>query len=256
MNIPLANADAAASPAPAVHVVAQQTWLQPVSAAFSPGMNRVAADRAALDGPRAQAAHDKSAQNQAAQDQAVKVEAAKGSTSAASGASAVVGAPGTLLSEVEAWVGPASGAGVSQANDATGATSTPAPSSPPQGAGATPLAATPRRDLEITLEPKELGGLAVRMKSAGDRLEIAFVADKGETARMISDKSATLESQLQSAGIGLGGIDISSAARQAGGAEWTSSTGGAASNGGSGGNSEIDGARAGFDGTKQAGPRP
>jgi hypothetical protein len=69
------------------------------------------------------------------------------------------------------------------------------------------------------------------MKSAGDRLEIAFVADKGETARMISDKSATLESQLQGAGIGLGGIDISSAASQAGGPEWTSSTGGAASNG-------------------------
>ncbi len=49
------------------------------------------------------------------------------------------------------------------------------------------------------------------MKSAGDRLELAFVADRGETARLISDKSAALTSQLHDAGIGLGGIDISSA---------------------------------------------
>ena len=47
------------------------------------------------------------------------------------------------------------------------------------------------------------------MKSAGDRLELAFVADRGETARLISDKSAALTSQLHDAGIGLGGIDIS-----------------------------------------------
>ena len=71
----------------------------------------------------------------------------------------------------------------------------------------------PRRDLEITLEPQSLGGIAVRMKSAGDRLEIAFVADKGETARMIDDKSASLASQLRDAGLGLGGVDISVAAK-------------------------------------------
>ncbi len=70
------------------------------------------------------------------------------------------------------------------------------------------------------------------MKSAGDRLEIAFVADKGETARMISDKSADLESQLQGAGIGLGGIDITAAAKQLpGAAGLSSSTAGASSNG-------------------------
>ena len=47
---------------------------------------------------------------------------------------------------------------------------------------ATPASAAnvsaPRRDLQITLEQKDLGGLAVRMKSTGDRLEIAFVADR------------------------------------------------------------------------------
>ncbi len=42
-------------------------------------------------------------------------------------------------------------------------------------------------------------------------LELAFVADRGETARLISDKSAALTSQLHGAGIGLGGIDITSA---------------------------------------------
>ena len=98
----------------------------------------------------------------------------------------------------------------------------------------------------------------MKMKSAGNRLEIAFVADKGETARMISDKSATLESQLQGAGIGLGGIDISSSSGQAaGGSEWTSSTGGASANGaGRGRRFRIHCAREDFDGTKQAGPEP
>ena len=65
------------------------------------------------------------------------------------------------------------------------------------------------------MAPKDLGGLAVRMKSAGDRLEIAFVADKGDTARLIDDKSAGLASQLRGAGLGLGGLDISVAAKSA-----------------------------------------
>ena len=94
------------------------------------------------------------------------------------------------------------------------------PDAAPAPPSAAPLA-TPRRDLEITLAPKDLGGLTVRMKSAGDRLEIAFVADKGETARMISDKSATLESQLHGAGLGLGGIDINAASRMEAGAAGT-----------------------------------
>jgi hypothetical protein len=74
---------------------------------------------------------------------------------------------------------------------------------------ATPRAAALRRDLDVTLEPRELGGLALRMKSVGDRLEIAFVADKGDTARMIGDGSGTLASQLRDAGLGLGGVAIS-----------------------------------------------
>ena len=71
----------------------------------------------------------------------------------------------------------------------------------------------PRRDLEVTLTPRELGGLAVRMKSQGDRLEIAFVAEKSDTARLIDDKSAKLEGQLRDAGLGLGGVEISVAAQ-------------------------------------------
>jgi flagellar hook-length control protein FliK len=72
-----------------------------------------------------------------------------------------------------------------------------------------PRAATLRRDLDVTLEPRDLGGLALRLKSVGDRLEIAFVADKGDTAQMIGDGSATLASQLRVAGLGLGGVAIS-----------------------------------------------
>jgi flagellar hook-length control protein FliK len=77
-----------------------------------------------------------------------------------------------------------------------------------------PSAPTPavRRDLEITLTPQDLGGLQVKLKSAGDRLELSFVAERGETARMISDKSAALENQLHDAGLGLGGVAISSSA--------------------------------------------
>lgn len=99
-----------------------------------------------------------------------------------------------------------------------------APKPKPSIAGTGPVAATPaphasaparRRDLEITLAPEDLGGLAVRMKTAGDRLEIAFVADKGDTARLIDDKSAGLASQLRGAGLGLGGLDISVTAKSA-----------------------------------------
>ncbi|WP_298356133.1 flagellar hook-length control protein FliK [Rhodoblastus sp.] len=99
-----------------------------------------------------------------------------------------------------------------------------APKPKPSIAGAGPAAAAPapepsaparRRDLEITLVPKDLGGLAVRMKAAGDRLEIAFVADKCDTARLIDDKSAGLASQLRGAGLGLGGLDISVTAKSA-----------------------------------------
>jgi hypothetical protein len=97
----------------------------------------------------------------------------------------------------------------------------------PPPATLAPAAPAPRRDLEITLTPKELGGLAVRMKSAGDRLEIAFVADKGDTARLIDDKSAGLASQLRGAGLGLGGLDISVAAKSA-----DHLSGGLAANGG------------------------
>jgi hypothetical protein len=74
------------------------------------------------------------------------------------------------------------------------------------------------------------------MKSAGDRLELAFVADRGETARLISDKSAALTSQLQDAGIGLGGLDINSSASSQG-ASGDAPTGGGRPPNSSGGDS-------------------
>jgi len=87
------------------------------------------------------------------------------------------------------------------------------PSAPgPEAAKPSLPATAARRDLEITLAPKEWGGLSVRMKSAGDRLDIAFVADREETARMIADQSPALTHQLNGAGVGLGGVEISSVA--------------------------------------------
>jgi hypothetical protein len=206
-DVPLAASDAAATSS--IHVVARQTWLPPVRPAFSPGLNRqAAADRATLEAPRASRAS------------AAEASAPESSATVAADAPAAV-----ADTESSSSPGFASSAGpVVLANDDSDSATRAVekkPAAAPETPSAAPLAATPRRDLEITLAPKDLGGLAVRMKSAGDRLEIAFVADKGETARMISDKSATLESQLHGAGLGLGGIDINAAARMEAGAAGT-----------------------------------
>ena len=188
----------------AVHVVGQNTWLQPVSPLFSPGLNRAAAvDRAALETPRS---------NARAEDSAKADMTAPGLLSAK---------PATVESSVSALPTPSGtgafgGAAITSSDDRDGAqkgAAAPAATAA-EASTAIPLAAAPRRDLEITLAPKDLGGLAVRLKSAGDRLDISVVAEKGETARMISDRSANLASQLQGAGIGLGGIDIMAAAKQ------------------------------------------
>ena len=191
-----------------VHVVAQQTWLQPVSAAYSPGLSRVAAaDRDALD---ALAAPARSAP--------AEPTAAKAAPDARLLDARLADAPspdGASPAALSTALPTPAGAAPSRATIASAAA--PASGAAAPGPAPTGLSATPRRDLEITLEPKDLGGLAVRMKSAGDRLEIAFVADKGETARMIADKSGLLESQLHGAGVGLGGIDISASSAGAGG---------------------------------------
>jgi hypothetical protein len=116
----------------------------------------------------------------------------------------------------------ASAAVLSVGQDATPSASIGGTRAAASPAAASPAAASaapaPRRDLEVTLSPQDLGGLALRLKSVGDRLELAFVADKGDTARMIDDRRATLESQLRDAGLGLGGVAISVAARAEGGA--------------------------------------
>ncbi len=186
----------------AVHVVALKSWLQPVSPIFNPGLKSVAAaDHAAAAKPRPAAS--------------VAEQLAKASASAAAPAAA---APRNANPSSSPFAGVA-GFASAQAAPGGGASSAPpnaaptASSAAPQVPAAPALAPAPRRDLEIAMAPAGLGGLAVRMKSAGDRLEISFVADKGETARMISDKSAALESQLRDAGIGLGGININAAAK-------------------------------------------
>jgi flagellar hook-length control protein FliK len=186
----------------AVHVVAQQTWLPPVSPLFSPGLNRqVSADRAALETPLG------------------KTPDSTGAKDAAAVATESV--PGPLSAPEETPPTPFASLLPPGANLAPdrGETSRPAAVATPASTSddSPRILAAPRKDLEITLAPKELGGLELRMKSAGDRLELAFVADRGETARLISDQSAALTSQLHDAGLGLGGIDISAAASNQGG---------------------------------------
>jgi chemotaxis protein MotD len=87
-----------------------------------------------------------------------------------------------------------------------------APSAP-----AANISTAPRRDIEVTLQPNELGGVSLRMKSVGDRLELTIVAEKGDTARMIDERRTRLESQLRDAGLGSGGVDISVAVKPNGG---------------------------------------
>jgi flagellar hook-length control protein FliK len=201
--------------ATAIHVVAQQTWLQPFSPVFSPGLSRqAAADRAVLERPQAAGGKTEESDGANTADSADGKDAAAVETdSQLPPVSAPEKTPQTPFASVLSSGGANLAPGRGELSKPAAAAAAASTSDDTQRS----LMAAPRRDLEITLAPKELGGLEVRMKSAGDRLELAFVADRGETARLISDKSAALTSQLHDAGIGLGGIDISSAASGPGG---------------------------------------
>ncbi|MCW2316277.1 flagellar hook-length control protein FliK [Rhodoblastus acidophilus] len=179
-----------------VHVVSQQSWLPPVDPNLSGGSQ-----------PQPQSFGESGAQSQKSSDGAVKGEATD------------LEPPAPAWSQsasLSSFAALTSGFGASAAASATstgihGAEATGAAASARQDLPAAP-APTLRRDLEITMTPQDLGGLQVKLKSAGDRLELAFVADRGETARMISDKTAALETQLTGAGLGLGGVAISASA--------------------------------------------
>jgi flagellar hook-length control protein FliK len=167
-----------------VSVTSQRTWLEPVRPDFVPATQGAEA-RSGQEAPRGTEAP---AGAEAAQTVSQPVEAP-----APADTTALI-----PQSRAENFAVPASDAARPVVKAA--AVADPAPA---------PHAATPRRDLEVTLEPRDLGGLALRLKSVGDRLEIAFVADKGDTAQMIDDGSGTLASQLRVAGLGLGGVAIS-----------------------------------------------
>lgn len=189
----------------AVHVVAQKTWLPPVAAAFSSGLARPApADRAAP---------------------AAAQGVADSPTPPDAGAVETKARPAFVQPETPVGLPPQDGVFASRDEAPPAAKPAPVSTQPLEK----PAPAAPRRDLEVTLAPKELGGLELRMKSAGDRLELAFVADRGETARMISDGGATLTTQLHEAGIGLGGIDISAAPAAPGGGSAGATSGGSSS---------------------------
>lgn len=217
----------------AVHVVAQGTWHQPVSPLFSPGLNRAAAaDRAALGALRSES----KAEDSASPEPTASVTAMGGATNLELQASPLPTSTGV------AAFGPTTIASNGDRGVQAGAAAPAAAAL--ETSTANPMAAAPRRDLEITLSPKDLGDLAVRLKSSGDRLDISVMAERGETARMISDRSSSLASQLQGAGIGLGGIDISAATKQVPGAAdlaGSSNTGASAggANADAGGNSQA-----------------
>ncbi|MBB4199346.1 hypothetical protein CCR94_05810 [Rhodoblastus sphagnicola] len=167
-----------------VHVVSQQSWLPPVDANLSGG-------------------------SQSHQQPGKESETGKPAETQAAGA---IAQPSSTAN----FAAMASSFGVSRAINGSDAAA-PASTTASAAASARPdPSSTPtptlRRDLEITLTPQDLGGLSVKLKSSGDRLELAFVSDRGETARMISDKSTALENQLNNAGLGLGGVAISSSA--------------------------------------------
>jgi hypothetical protein len=196
----LANPTKAQPPGPAadpekdaktvsVHVVSQQSWLPPVESALGGGGSDSNRNPTKNGGTESGAKIAAAVQSDARQEASFAAPQSAQPNFAA--------AQATLAGPAPAYVSVASTNG----SAATASLHQEVPSTP------TPVL---RRDLEITLTPQDLGGLQVKMKSAGDRLELAFVSDRGETARMISDKSAALESQLNGAGLGLGGVAISS----------------------------------------------
>jgi hypothetical protein len=162
-----------------VFVMSQRTWLEPVRPDF-------VSEQQGADSPS---------------DAATPVPAEAAAQPRSQPADAPLSANASALipqTRAENSTFPVSGAARPTVASATAADPAPAP-----------RAAALRRDLDVTLEPRDLGGLALRLKSVGDRLEIAFVADKADTARMIGDSSGALASQLRDAGLGLGGVAIS-----------------------------------------------
>ncbi len=120
-DIPLATADEGPQVS-AVHVVAQETWLQPVSPTFSPGLNRLAAaDRSTIEGTwTGQNAAKESA---ASKETAKQVDAAKlaAASAAAPLASSSASAPADpSLTEAGGPMGALGATVIADAGDAAG----------------------------------------------------------------------------------------------------------------------------------------
>jgi hypothetical protein len=188
-----------------VHVVSQQSWLPPVDPALGGGGSD-SSRNPAKDGGK---------------ETGPKLDGAVKSHAPPEGASVTLQSLPANFAAAQATL-----AGLPPATVLGASTNVSAATATAQVRQEIPSTPTPvlRRDLEITLTPQDLGDLQVKLKSSGDRLELAFVADRGETARMISDRSAALESQLNGAGLGLGGVAISSSA--AGGMNGDANAGG------------------------------
>lgn len=179
----------------AMAAAAQSSQPKPSSAAIAPQEISPASPSSAV-GVRAAAAANAPSKDSDAGAQAAPTPAAP--TPQASTPNETLGEMATTLSPPSA---PSiDGAGGPRAESAK------TMSAPINGGASTPSF---RRDLDVALEPADLGGLAVRLKSRGDRLEIAFVAQRDDTARLIDSGGARLATQLRDAGLGLGGLEVS-----------------------------------------------
>jgi chemotaxis protein MotD len=84
---------------------------------------------------------------------------------------------------------------------ATDLVAAPAPASAAAAVGADlPPADKPLRMLTLQLDPPDLGAVTVKMRLAGDTMEVRLMADRPETAEMLRKERGDLTDLMQSAG--------------------------------------------------------
>jgi hypothetical protein len=108
--------------------------------------------------------------------------------------------------------GPAGGAQILKKNGQA------APSSGPfelAGGASRPVMPSGVTILRLRLEPEDLGGVTVKMRLAGARLDLQVEAEQPETARLIDKDRDLLAGKLQSAGYAVDALVINSRGQQA-----------------------------------------
>jgi flagellar hook-length control protein FliK len=86
----------------------------------------------------------------------------------------------------------------------------------PSGLGLAQPSGSPVKVIHIQLQPDGLGAVSIRMAVKDQALQLALVADRGETAGIIQRERDTLSKLLRSAGYLIEGVDVRAAAPGAG----------------------------------------